>query len=313
MWVASILPPLLAASAAVGFDATKQPPVAAQNSIGMTLVRIPAGEFQMGSPLDERGRKPNEGPQHHVRITRAFEMGAHEVTVGQFGAFVEATGYRTEAERDVAGGFGIDFETAEVVQDPHTSWRDPGFPGFTQGPGHPVLMVSWSDAEAFCRWLSAREGREYRLPTEAEWEYAARAGAETAFVSGSDEADLLAAANVADRSLRERVKAARSTTRGSDGYAFTAPVGRFRPNAFGLYDTAGNVWEWCNDWHADHYYAKSPVDDPRGPPTGSFRAIRGGGWWNPAAQARVAQRIYFKPSFRYCLLSGFRVVRELPR
>jgi sulfatase modifying factor 1 len=282
------------------------------NSLGMRLVRVPAGEFRMGSSKEESGHVANEFPPHRVRITRDFEMGIHEVTNREFVAFVEATGYLTEAERDVGGGFGIDFERAAVVQDPRHNWRDPGFPGFTPGPEHPVLMISWGDAEAFCRWLSAKEGRTYRLPTEAEWEYAARGGTTTPWWTGSDPAALAAAANTADRALLGRVPMATWAGEWDDSFPFLAPVGSFEPNPFGLHDMTGNVWEWCQDWYRDDYYALSPEEDPRGPEVGSFRTIRGGGWFNDARQNRSAQRIYFNPTFRYCLLSGFRVVREIP-
>jgi formylglycine-generating enzyme required for sulfatase activity len=282
------------------------------NSIGMKLVRIPPGEFDMGSPAGEPGHVANEGPVHRVRITRAFEMGVHEVTNLQFRAFAEALAYETDAQRDVDGGFGIDFERGEVIRDPHTDWRNPGFPGFLPGPDHPVLMVSWQDAEEFCKWLSAKEGRTYRLPTEAEWEYAARGGTKTPWWTGSNPEGLATAGNTADAALRSKVPKAKWTAPWDDGFAFVAPVGSFRPNPFGLHDMHGNVWEWCRDWHGADAYAKSPADDPQGPAKGSFRTIRGGGWWNDAKQNRSAQRIYFKPTFRYCLLSGFRVVREVP-
>jgi formylglycine-generating enzyme required for sulfatase activity len=307
--------PALTVLALVVGPSWAEPPTpegASVNSVGMILVPIPAGEFLMGSSPDEDGHVVNESPRHRVAITRPFEMGAHEVTNAQFAAFVEATGYLTEAERDVGGGFGIDFERAEVVQDPRHTWRDPGFPGFTPGPDHPVLMVSWKDAEAFCRWLSEKEGRTYRLPTEAEWEYAARGGTTTPWWTGSDPRALAGAANTADAPLRDRVPRASWSAEWSDGFPFLAPVGSFRPNPFGLYDVTGNVWEWCHDWYQADYYAGAPREDPAGPETGSFRTIRGGGWFNDARQNRSAQRIYFEPTFRYCLLSGFRVVREIP-
>ena len=298
-------------SAGPGTPAGARPLQDSVNTLGMRLVTIPSGEFLMGSTRQEDGHVANEAPRHLVRITRPFEIGAHEVTNGQFGAFVDATGYLTEAERDVGGGFGIDFERAVVVQDPKHTWRDPGFPGFTPGPEHPVLMISWQDAEAFCRWLSEKEGRVYRLPTEAEWEYAARGGTTTPWWSGADPATLATAANTADAPLRARVPKARWAAEWSDGFAFLAPVGSYRPNPFGLYDVTGNVWEWCHDWYDADYYASSPAEDPTGPEIGSFRTIRGGGWFNDARQNRSAQRIYFNPTFRYCLLSGFRVVREV--
>lgn len=281
------------------------------NSIGMSLVLIPKGEFRMGSPASEPGRLPNEGPQHRVSITKSFYLGKHEVTRASFRAFVDATDYRTEAERDANGGFGIDFETATVRQSSGIVWREPGFPGFRQGDDHPVLLISWNDAEAFCRWLQEKEGRVYRLPTEAEWEYAARGGTRTAYSTGSAAEDLRGVANVADASLRTAVPAAEWAEAWDDGYPFTAPVGSLKPNPFGLFDMHGNVWEWCLDWHADGYYRASPEEDPPGPETGRFRAIRGGGWFNPARQSRSAQRIYFDPTFRYCLLSGFRVLLEV--
>jgi len=257
-------------------------------------------------------------PETVSRLPRAVRKAAPRrrlavgVPAGQFRAFAEATAYETEAQLDVEGGFGIDFERAVVVQDPHTDWRNPGFPGFLPGPDHPLLLVSWHDAEAFCKWLSAKEGRTYRLPTEAEWEYAARAGTKTPWWTGADPTALATVGNTADAVLRSKVPRAKWAAAWDDGHAFLAPVGSFQPNAFGLYDMHGNVWEWCLDWYGADTYAKSPVDDPQGPATGSFRTIRGGGWWNDARQNRSAQRIYFKPTFRYCLLSGFRVVREIP-
>jgi sulfatase modifying factor 1 len=284
------------------------------NSIGMKLVRIPPGEFEMGSPANEAGHAANEGPVHHVRITRPFEMGAHEVTNAQFRAFAEVTAYETEAQLDVEGGIGlgIDFERAVAVRDVHADWRNPGFPGFLPGPDHPVLLVSWQDAEAFCRWLSAKEGRTYRLPTEAEWEYAARAGTKAPWWTGGDPAALATAANTADAALRTKVPRARWSADWADGHAFLAPVGSFAPNAFALHDMHGNVWEWCLDWYGADTYATSPVDDPQGPATGSFHAVRGGSWWNDAAANRSAQRLSWKPMFRFSLLTGFRVVREVP-
>ena len=285
-------------------------PVASVNSLGMKLVAIPAGDFVMGAPESEPGRQANEGPAHRVRITRGFDLGATEVTNAQFRAFAEATGYRTDAERDVEGGFGIDFATGRVEQRQGLSWRNPGFPGFVPGDDHPVLLVSWQDAEAFCAWLSKKENARYRLPTEAEWEYASRAGSTSAWPFGDDPSGLLEHGNTADGALLGAMPAATWTAAWNDGASFLATVASFAPNAFGLYDVEGNVWEWCHDWYASDFYGRSPTDDPQGPDHGSFRAIRGGGWWNPPAQQRSAQRPYFNPTFRYCLLSGFRVLRE---
>jgi formylglycine-generating enzyme required for sulfatase activity len=278
----------------------------------MELVPVPAGSFWRGSAEGEAGHRPNEGPRRLVRISRSFYLSSAETTVAQFAAFAEETGYLTEAERDLGGGFGIDFRSGTVMQMAGLTWRDPGFPGMKQTGDHPVLLVSWRDAEAFCRWLSAKEGRTYRLPTEAEWEYAARAGSESPYWSGATSASLKGVANVADAELRRVMPTASGTISWSDGFAFTAPVGSFAPNPLGLYDVHGNVWEWTRDWYEAGAYEKAAETDPTGPTQGDFRTIRGGGWFNGADRNRSAQRIYFAPTFRYCLLSGFRVLLEEP-
>jgi len=149
------------------------------DSVGISFVEIEPGSFMMGASGSEPGRLANELPSREVTITSGFLMGVHEVTVGQFRSFIEATGYETEAERDVEGGFGIDFETGRVVQDASCVWSAPGFPGLEVRDDHPVVLVSWNDAEAFCAWMTEREGVRYRLPTEAEWEYACRGGTTT--------------------------------------------------------------------------------------------------------------------------------------
>ena len=142
----------------------------------MKLVLIPAGEFLMGSPDSDKDAEDDEKPQHRVRITRPFYLGAHEVTRGQFRRFVDETGYRTEAEKNDAGGLGYDAQSKKLKQDRKFNWLNPGF---EQTDEHPVVNVSWNDSVAFAEWLSRKEGRTYRLPTEAEWEYACRAGTKT--------------------------------------------------------------------------------------------------------------------------------------
>jgi sulfatase modifying factor 1 len=315
-----------AASAARNAASPPGPEPAFVNSIGMAFHRVPAGVFRMGSDPGDRGHRVNEGPAHEVRIPRDFLMAETEVTIGQFARFVAATGHVTEAERDADGGFGIDWTTGRVVQARGIDFRDPGFPNFTPGPEHPAVLLSWSDAEAFCRWLSETEGRRYRLPTEAEWERAARGGTTGTWWFGEDP---LGRANIADRSFADAVSwpSGPEHSDWNDGFAFLSPVGSFPANPYGLRDMHGNVWEWCAEIHDATAYARrtqSPhVDQPPAPPAASgspgsetepdpgFRVIRGGGWLNPVAWSRAAQRVYFTPTFRYCLLSGFRVVLEV--
>ncbi len=285
-------------------------PMRMTNSLQMEFALIPAGTFQMGTrltPEQVHQRYPGgkveyyEGEtQHQVKLTKPFYIGVHEVTVGQFRKFVEAEGYKTEAERDGKGGYGIDTETKKYSQDSKYSWRNPGF---EQDDKHPVVNVSWNDAVAFCRWLSRVEGLEYRLPTEAEWEYSCRAGSSREYTFGDDAEQLVGFGNVADASLKTMFSNA-TTVRSNDGSIFTTRVGSFRSNEFGLYDMHGNVFEWCSDWYGA--YPTSSVVDPVGPVTGSFRVARGGSWFNGAALCRSADRDRYDPSDRSIGL-GFRV------
>jgi formylglycine-generating enzyme required for sulfatase activity len=292
----------------------------------MKLVVIPQGTFQMGSPSGEKGRYDDEGPVHEVRIAKEFYLGKYSVTRVQFRKFVDATGYRTEAEKDGKGGWGYD-ETKNgkggFPQKNIYNWRRTGF---EQTDEHPVVNVSWSDARAFCEWLSRKEARPYRLPTEAEFEYACRAGTGTRFFNGDEDGDLRRAANIADRSLAAKwdhsglhnpvyrtgvISWLREVT-WDDGYPFTAPVGQFRPNAWGLYDMHGNVFQWCSDWFDEKYYGHSPKVDPLGPDDGKFRVCRGGSWLDSSGWCRSANRGRSDPTESWHVI-GFRVVLSAAR
>lgn len=306
-------------------------PARVENSLGMAFVLVPAGEFVMGSdesvaslahayPGHELRRfteLADEAPAHLVRITRPFYLGQHEVTVGQFRRFLHESGYVPESEADGSGGYGYNpaYDPARTPRgdafegrDPKYSWRNPGF---AQEDDHPVVNVTWNDAVALARWLTETEGVPYRLPTEAEWEYACRAGRSSRYHSGDDPAGLVAVGNVFDADARRYwPQWARFALAASDGYAFTAPVGRYAPNAFGLYDMHGNVWEWVADRYGEDYYAHAPRDDPQGPAVGKVRVRRGGSWHTWPLYARCAYRNWNTPTTRYPLV-GMRLVREV--
>ncbi len=273
------------------------------NSIGMKFRLIQPGKFLMGSPKDEQGRDDNEGPQHEVEITKPFYMGAYPVTRGQFEAFTKDTNYKTEPERDGVGGEGYNATSQTAEFDPKYSWRDPGF---TQGDDHPVIDVTWNDAVRFCKWLSRKEDKVYELPTEAEWEYACRAGTTTRYWCGDRDADLEGAANIADVSLKRAYKNL-VTTAWDDGYPFTSPVGKFRPNPWGLYDMHGNVWQWCADGYDKSYYDHSPKQDPKCEGAAMGRVSRGGSYFDPPRLSRAAYRTAFEAFIPFNHL-GFRVV-----
>lgn len=295
------------------------------NSIGMKLVLIPVGEFWMGSTpaeIDEvlkldssvtREDFEDEQPRHRVRLTKPFYLQTTEVTVGQFRQFVNATNYKTEAERDGQGGYGWNESQGKFEErDPRYNWRSTGF---AQDDNHPVVDISWNDAVTFCEWLTLKEEVEYRLPTEAEWEYACRAGTETAYCHGNDPEGLAAVGNVTDATAKAKWSNYQSFTyiKSHDAYVFTAPVAQFRANAFGLYDMHGNVYEWCADWYDAKYYqqfASRTAIDPKGPGSArSCRVLRGGSWYYIGGGTRSAGRLQETPCYPHDFNCGFRVAR----
>ena len=265
------------------------------------MVRVPTGEFAMGSPPTEAMRQEDEGPQRPVRITKGFWMGRFEVTVAQFTRFVQQTGYRTTAEY-AGGAWNI---TDELKQEwkKGLNWKKSDY---NQVPDAPVVLISWDDAQAFCHWLSQATRRAFRLPTEAEWEYACRAGTTTAFQWGNDAEGGAGWLNGADEKLRAKHPEWR-TFPFSDGNLYAAKVGSYRGNAWGLHDMHGNVWEWVQDWYNPTYYATGPAADPFNGQMDRFHVARGGSWLCYPGFCRSAVRRKYAPEYTTCDL-GFRVV-----
>ena len=270
---------------------------------GIAFVLVPPGTVLMGSPADEPGRKADEA-LHRVTLTRPFYLGKHEVTVAQFRVFVEATGHVTDVEKK--GGGNAHDAKAVWTHTPGTSWRKPGYAGPHEiRDDHPVVHVSYSDAQAFCRWL----GRDFRLPTEAEWEWACRAGSGARFAWGAEEGSTGKLVNAGDRSLRRvQPEWPRKTMPMDDGHPFAAPVGSYRPNAFGLHDLLGNVWEFCSTRHGA--YPTEPSTDPGDLGTQESFDVRGGGWSNGPHDVRCAARNSDPPRFGHSNL-GFRVAMNV--
>jgi formylglycine-generating enzyme required for sulfatase activity/serine/threonine protein kinase len=262
--------------------------------VTMKCVLIPAGRFVMGSPSSEGNRDEYE-TQHAVTITKPFYMGIHEVAVGQFAAFVNETRYQTEAEID---GWAFAWTGTSLEKVNGASWRNPGFP---QGETHPVTEVSWNDAVAFCQWLSRKSGRTVRLPTEAEWEYACRAGTTTAYQWGDNPDSGKGWANGPDQTGKTRFPSSPAFN-WADGYVFTSPAGSFRANAWGLFDMHGNVLEWCVDWYDRGYYGIGANVDPSGLATGAFRVLRGGSWGGNPSDCRSAIRFRVPPVNKFNIL-----------
>ena len=262
----------------------------AHQEVRMEFVLIPAGEFLMGSSdeeikrLNEKEKRSvekypdyftREGPQHRVGITKPFYLAKYETTVAQFRWFVDKTGYRTDAEKRGGACVSAAGKPQKVAD---AGWQNPYF---EQGDQNPVACVSWNDATAFCKALVDSVAVEVALPTEAQWEYACRAGSTGQFCYGDDP---------------EAKQLGEYAWYGSNSGRKTHPVGQKRPNQWGLYDMHGNVWEWCQDWYGDHY-GSSVGSDPRGPSSGTDRVVRGGSWSFSDNLLRSAVRVRRSPGY----------------
>ena len=265
------------------------------------FVLIHGSEFAMGSPETEVDHQIGD-IQHQVKVSD-FYMGKYEVTVAEFRRFIAESGYKTDAEK---GDGSYVFDGTNWQKKEGINWRY-GVSGRIRTKSednHPVVHVSWNDAVEYCRWLSEKTGKWYRLPTEAEWEYACRAGSRTPFNKGGN------------------IKTAQANYNGNYPYnnnrkgqyrAKTVAVDTFAPNAWGLYNMHGNVWEWCDDVYSEKYYdeckAKGLVENPGGPApeAGSYRVNRGGSWGGAAGYCRSANRGYGTPDYRFSFI-GFRLV-----
>jgi formylglycine-generating enzyme required for sulfatase activity len=261
--------------------------------VKMRVVLIPAGEFMMGSPGNEEDRITKDELLHRVRITRPFWLGKYEVTVEQFRAFVQSCRHQTDAEK-AGKAFG------HYGSDKGMMWAN-ALPDQTDS--HPVTCVSWNDAAAFCAWLPQKAGATCQLPTEAHWEYACRAGTSTRYSAGDPDTALRGIANYADADT----PVSWADTDHDDGFKYTAPVGRYRANAWGLHDMHGNVSEWCADWYDGNYYGNSPTPDPGGPAEGRYRVLRGGSWKTSPLHCDAATRGGLAPALPFTHV-GFRVV-----
>lgn len=268
---------------------------------GMEFIWIPAGCFNMGSPPSEQGRNPDEGPVHKVCLD-GFWMGRKEVTVGEFRSFVNAAGYATEAERE---GFSWVYDD-EWKRREGVSWQNPGFP---QDETHPAVHLSYNDVLALADWLQKKDGRTFGLPTEAQWEYACRAGTDTARYWGTGSEQACSCANVADLTARRKFPAW-VIHNCEDGYIFTAPAGSFRPNDFGLQDMLGNVWEWCQDNYDPDAYRRSKRATPLHIGDGMSHVIRGGSWYSRPEYVRCADRDHVNSPSRRGSDLGFRLVMK---
>jgi|SRR5579863_389745 len=265
------------------------------------MVVLPRGSFLMGSPVTEAGRDSDEeDPQHRVTIDYDFAVGKFPVTREEYGQFVQATG-----QPDPAG--------CNIHQPPHwptvagLNWHHTGF---IQTARHPAVCVGWQEAQAYVRWLSRKAGHEYRLLSESEWEYAARAGTTTADYWGDRQEDACLYANGVDLTMQERFSDREVVQPCRDGYVYTAPVGSFRPNAFGLYDMMGNVFEMLADCYEKTYRGAPTDGSPKTTATCACRSNRGGSWTSTPSGLRAAYRACDMEDTRVVDL-GFRVARRL--
>ncbi len=277
LWAAAVFAAAFASRARAVSGGEELPSQIREPKTGIPLILIGRGEFTMGG--EETGPDGAELPRHRVEIVRPYYLGEFEVTVDQFRRFVAATGYVTDAERM---GFASGWHGDRWGKRRGVNWKTPGF---SQGSDHPAVAISFADARAFCAWL----GPGYRLPSEAEWEYAAAAGNASAFSGETGAAGICSRANVADAVAWKRFPSWKEQTVG-DGFVWTAPVGSYPPNSLGFYDLAGNAWEWCGDgWHRGG--AGDPVGQEPWPGEGTDRRVlKGGSWYFEPDDVRPAWR-----------------------
>jgi sulfatase modifying factor 1 len=278
-------------------------------SVCPSMVKLPAGKFTMGTAAAKKdeaapdSETDDERPQHVVTFKKPFALGQYPVTRGEFAAYVE------ETHQDPQGCFMP--RDTNVVLTQGLSWRNPGF---AQTDRDPVVCVSFEDATRYVKWLSTKTGHAYRLPSESEWEYAARGGTTTPRYWTGANARACDFANVTDLAAAEAFdfdkKDESQVFPCRDGHVYTAPVGSFRPNAFGLYDMLGNVWQWVADCYKDTY-EKAPADGSASEASGSqcaMRVLRGGSWNAPTSEVRSAYRGGETPDYRD-IFNGIRVAR----
>ena len=274
------------------------------------LVVIPTGSVMMGAPAGEKGARADEEPQRLVKIDTGFALGRDDVSVGEFRVFIDDSGYATDAEK--AGASSVyDEDSGRIIDRRGITWRD-DYLGHAAADDLPVIHVSWNDAIAYVQWLSARTGKHYRLPSEAEFEYALRAGSTTRYPWGDGNPPRVVDnfTGDGDRSPRLKRSWAKAFRRYDDGYWGPAPIGKFPPNAFGLIDMDGNVSEWVADcWHDN--YTRAPADSSAWMNPGcAEHVIRGGSWGSAPDQVRSAYRLS-APSNTRSARVGIRVARDL--
>lgn len=255
----------------------------------------------MGSSSLEEGREDDEGPRRSVTVDAPFALSQFEITVAEFAFFVALSGYEVEP-----GCWHIDPVDQKWKEQATWSWRDPGF---DQEENHPVTCVNWRDANAYAEWLTEQTGSSYRLATEAEWEYVARAGTTTSRFWGESDEDACTYANAVDEMAKPIYKAWKHVPC-VDAFVYTSPVGIYRPNAWGLHDLPGNLWEWVADcWQPD--YSQAPTDQrARLDGDCSRRVIRGAAWDDEPDDLRSANRLSVPAERRYNTI-GIRVVKDL--
>ncbi len=275
-----------------------------QKIIAPEMVAIKSGCFQMGSPDNEKKRGDDE-VQHQICV-KQFKLMTHEVTVGQFHAFISATGYRTDAEKNTGGKDGCFVDktgSGDFGYVSGFSWKKPNY---SQDGTHPVVCVSYNDADAYSKWLSNETGKQFRLPTEAESEYAVRAGTDSTFYWGSDPnyTGLCRFANSADKSAKKTYPDL--TASGcDDGYVYTSPKKSFHANSWGLYDLSGNVWEWnCSLYSKSYDGSENQCSNGE-----EKRSLRGGSFFNGAAGLRSADRHWHDSGDRFFAV-GFRLAQS---